>query len=120
MARLRAARERQWTTSLLSWQPIPRPRLLDWPAVQATIRADVSVARYFINAGRYETLAWCEPRDLGRSYRVEIGSFSTVRSGGVRGRRSAAAAARAGGGPDRRPDRAAQAAACGLGRALQA
>jgi len=40
---------------------------------------DAAGARYFVAAGPFEAVAWCEPRDRGAGrYRVDIGAFRTA------------------------------------------
>jgi hypothetical protein len=54
-------------------------RLLEWQKVGAQLTAEVSAARYFIFPGRFETVAWCELRELDGRGRVEVGAFASLR-----------------------------------------
>lgn len=53
-------------------------RLLEWRSAGGSLTAEVSCVEYFVAAARHEVLAWCEVRDLGGKYRIEIGSFGDV------------------------------------------
>ena len=53
-------------------------QLLSWEPDGLKLRAETSRCRYFIFEGRYETAAWCEPRELGAwRLRIEIGLFTS-------------------------------------------
>jgi hypothetical protein len=38
----------------------------------------MSRARYFVDPGLHEVLAWAELREHGGKYRIEVGTFRTV------------------------------------------
>jgi hypothetical protein len=67
MPRLRAVREHDWAGDLLEWR-----------GAGGSLTAEVSCGVYFVAAGRHEVLAWCEVRDWGGKYRVEVGTFGDV------------------------------------------
>ena len=63
-------------------------QLLSWEPDGLKLRAETSRCRYFIFEGRYETAAWCEPRELGAwRLRIEIGLFTSPEFAMVRARR---------------------------------
>jgi hypothetical protein len=59
--------ERGWAGDLLSWR-----------RAGASLTAEVSRARYFIRAERHEVVAHAEVRDVGGTWRADLGSHRTV------------------------------------------
>ena len=54
-------------------------RLLQWAERGLRFEAETGRARYFVTAGPYEAIAWCEVKELGGRRRVELGSHGSVR-----------------------------------------
>jgi hypothetical protein len=60
-------RDRGWAGVLLSWR---------WAG--SLLTAEISAARYFVRSERHEVVAWCEVREPGGRYRIEVGTFGSV------------------------------------------